>query len=416
MAESDDTAPAWGVAKTALFRAFVIFSLAYIAPIDAGTNLVIPWIGHHILRIEGDIPIQMTGSGDTMAQYVRLFLHTVVAIVGTGVWTVLAGARDRYEKGLHWFSFALRIVLAMTMAGYGFAKIFDGQFAQPDMGRLMQPYGESSPMGLLWTFMGHSRVYCIFTGAAEIVGGLLLLSRRTQTLGALVVIGVMTNVVMLNFCYDVPVKLYSMRLLMMAMFIAGLDRDRLLALFVRHRAVDVPPVPQLYRKPRAHLVGQIMKGLYAAFLVLSATIAYTFFVPGRGAASSDPIVGLWNVESYQEGGEDVPPLLTDENRWHRFVIRPWGRGVVVGMDGARDRYQAELDEDAGTLELIDADEDSDEKTVVFSFSFVRGEDSDGEILTLTDDRLTIELRKVDPDTFLLRNRGFHFVQEYPFNR
>jgi hypothetical protein len=39
--------------------------------------------------------------------------------------------------------------------------------------RLLKPYGESSPMGLLWTFMGYSTGYNLFTGGAEALGGLL---------------------------------------------------------------------------------------------------------------------------------------------------------------------------------------------------------------------------------------------------
>lgn len=57
-------------------------------------------------------------------------------------------------------------------------------------------------MGLLWNFIGASAAYTIFTGVAEVLGGLLLVARRTALLGALVCIGVMSNVVLLNFSYD----------------------------------------------------------------------------------------------------------------------------------------------------------------------------------------------------------------------
>jgi hypothetical protein len=50
--------------------------------------------------------------------------------------------------------------------------------------------------------------------------------------GALVSIGVMSPVVALNFCYDVPVKLYSSHLLAMKVFLILPDLRRLLNLFV----------------------------------------------------------------------------------------------------------------------------------------------------------------------------------------
>ncbi|MFM1882053.1 MAG: hypothetical protein RJA05_462 [Planctomycetota bacterium] len=71
---------------------------------------------------------------------------------------------------------------------------------------LLQQYGDSSPMGLMWTFMRASPAYVMFAGWMETIGGLLLLFRRTQLLGAMLVAGVMANVFVLNMCYDVPVE------------------------------------------------------------------------------------------------------------------------------------------------------------------------------------------------------------------
>src|SRR5947199_1204250 len=106
------------------------------------------------------------------------------------------------------------------MLSFGAYKVIKSQFPAPSLDRLLEPYGDSSPMGLLWTFMGASKAYTIFGGFAEMLGGALLTVRRTTLLGALVCIGVITNIVMLNFSYDVPVKLYSTHLLLMAIFLA----------------------------------------------------------------------------------------------------------------------------------------------------------------------------------------------------
>ena len=105
------------------------------------------------------------------------------------------------------------------MLSYGFAKLYPLQFVPPFMTTLTETYGESSPMGILWTFMGASAAYTRFCGMAEVTAGLLLLFRRTTTVGALVATGAMLNVAALNFCYDVPVKLYSVHLVLMSIFL-----------------------------------------------------------------------------------------------------------------------------------------------------------------------------------------------------
>src|SRR5262249_24545008 len=113
----------------------------------------------------------------------------------------------------------VRYALALILIGYGLAKVVKTQFQAPSGVRLLEPFGQSSPMGLLWTFMGFSTAYTFFAGASEVLGGVLLLWRRTTTLGAMVSAAVLFHIVMLNFCYDVPVKLYSAHLFLMAVLL-----------------------------------------------------------------------------------------------------------------------------------------------------------------------------------------------------
>src|ERR1044071_6897724 len=101
--------------------------------------------------------------------------------------------------------------------------------------------GGTSPMRLMWAFMGYSLPYTVFAGLAEVTGGVLLLWRRTATLGALVVAIVMTNVVLMNLCYDVPVKLFSTLLLVFAIAIGLPDARRLLGAVLGRAAAELPP-------------------------------------------------------------------------------------------------------------------------------------------------------------------------------
>ena len=89
----------------------------------------------------------------------------------------------------------------------GWAKVLPGQFGPGvDPIYLTQQVGQLTPSNLLWTFMGASRGYTIFAGIVETTGGVLLLTRRTATLGALISAAAMSNVLMLNLAYDVNVK------------------------------------------------------------------------------------------------------------------------------------------------------------------------------------------------------------------
>ena len=136
-----------------------------------------------------------------------------------------------------------RYYLATTMLTYGWIKLFPLQFPAPGPDRLLQAYGDSSPMGIAWTFVGASAGYQMFGGLMELVGGYLLFWRRTTFLGALVVAGVMTNVAAMNLFYDVPVKLFSTHLILMALFLAAPDLPRLFGLLLFNVPTAAKPAP-----------------------------------------------------------------------------------------------------------------------------------------------------------------------------
>src|ERR1700735_2280424 len=86
--------------------------------------------------------------------------------------------------------------------------------------------------------MGYSTTYTFFGGCAELLPACLLLFRRTALLGSLLAFAVMLNVVMLNFCYDVPVKLCSLNLLLLSMFLVLPDTSRLYRIFILNASVQ----------------------------------------------------------------------------------------------------------------------------------------------------------------------------------
>jgi len=77
---------------------------------------------------------------------------------------------------------------------------------------LLQPLGDKSPAGLLWAFVGYSVPYQMFAGFTELLASLLLLTRRTLAIGALVALVATVNVAAFNLFYDVDIKLFSLNL------------------------------------------------------------------------------------------------------------------------------------------------------------------------------------------------------------
>ena len=165
-----------------------------------------------------------------------------LAIVGTLVWS-LATRRRSHPSVQKWFTVVLRFAVGATMFTYGFAKVFPLQMPPPSLQRLLEPYGNFSPMGVLWYSVGASPAYEMFVGSAEVAGGLLLMIPPLATLGALITLADVVEVFTLNMTYDVPVKLFSFHLILMSLFLLAPDARRLLNALVLDRPADRSTVP-----------------------------------------------------------------------------------------------------------------------------------------------------------------------------
>ncbi|MEY4010592.1 MAG: hypothetical protein RLZZ93_1284 [Actinomycetota bacterium] len=297
------------------------------------------WIGKLVFGVE--ITVFPNGSGDTTYNWVQFASHLVFAAVATAAWSAVDRRRPSYPWLKDGLWIAMRFVLASAMFGYGINKVFGLQFPEPGLQRLLQDYGDSSPMGLLWTFMGASQPYTMFAGWMETIGGLLLCFRRTQLVGALWTAGVMANVFALNMFYDVPVKIYSFHLLALAMVIAAPDMQRLARLFLLNRPV-----------PRADLRGpwtnRTMRRV--AFGVKLAWVGFTVPLmfwqmsemryPYGALAPRGELDGTWEVREFRRDGVELPPIITDAVRWRYLTLidRPeWKQGIVTHMKGVNAR-------------------------------------------------------------------------------
>ena len=269
-------------------------------------------------------------------------------------------------------------------------------------------------MGILWTFMGASESYSIFTGAGETLGGLLLTTRRTTLLGAIVSLGVIGHVAMLTFCYDVPVKLFSLHLLAMVTYLIAPDLGRIATMFLMNRGADAVEIhPLLGRKwlDRTAIVARTL--LVSAYLGLALLNAYEGRKLFGDLSPRSPLYGIWQVDEFEVDGKVRPPLVTDAERWRCVVFDHPTMLAVQLMSDRRIRYMLNLDPSAKTMVLTKRDDPAWKVELTYQ------EPEPGVIaLEGTIDRQTIraKLRRTDNPDFLLINRGFHWINEYPFNR
>jgi uncharacterized membrane protein YphA (DoxX/SURF4 family) len=373
-----------------------------------------PWLEVHVLGLRQAVPVEPTGSGDAMFNYVQNLCILALAVVATLVWTLLDRRRHDYRWLLHWVRVYVRYALAVILLSYGMNKVIKLQFPFPSLDRMLQPFGTMSPMGLLWRFMGFSKPYTFFAGAMEVLGGMLLFFRRTTTLGALVVISVMTNVVMLNFSYDVPVKLYSMNLLLMAVFLLAPDLRRVADVLLFNR----PAAPANLASPltaRWAKIGALaVKVIFIGFILLLFTKLDLEGEKVYGEkAPRSPLYGIYEVDELIRNGQIVPPLITDASRWRNVVMGRKSSFTVKLMDDTVMHYSVKYDTANRRMTLSTFAP----KAPSYLWVYARP-DKDHLVLQgrFLKDALTVKLRRIDESKFLLVSRGFHWISEVPLNR
>lgn len=404
---------AWSIPKRAAFRFGFIYLALYELPWAIKRPLlpdwrraaesvgafegVVRWFGHHVLGVVDPLPKEYPGGGDTLFQWSRVALLLLVATLGAAVWTGLDRKRTGYPLLLDFLRVYVRYGLAFTMLFYGIVKVFPIQFAAPTLlGDLLEPFGNLSPMGLLWKFMGFSRAYTLFSGLVEVLGSALLFWRRTTFLGALLVAVATANVLVLNLSYDVPVKLYSAHLLAMALFLAAPDGVRVLRSLLWRQPVDFPPL----REPLPWAQVNRTRPWVKAAVVIWCSFATVFFTLKQGGATRPTppaLYGVWRVESY---GSSAPVGTS----WHRVVITEWSELAVERLDGEQVRFTLKDDPSVSTASLSN-------ETKKMALKYIRP-DADHLVLEGEMDGvpMSLQLRR-DSQEFLLTSRGFHWVQE-----
>lgn len=421
----------WSLPRLLGFRFGFVYVLLFIIPlgfefipletvraeVTAGWARCGAWVGEHVLGLDGPLVTEETGSGDRTVDYVLLLGYATLASAATVCWSVFGRGQREHARLARLLHVVVRYALAYMMFAYGIIKLYGGQFPVPGTSRLLRTYGESSPMGLLWTFMGASPAYVVFAGAAETLGGALLLFRRTATLGALLLTFVLTNVVMMNLCYDVPVKINSSHYLAMCLLVMLPDLRRLANVLVFDRpALPAPPVPATRRR-WARLARPVLKYGATAFVVWSVHQDVAEMRDWQRPRTW--FADWWEVESFRRDGAEVPAVITDATRWRRLRFESYEQYSLVrwhNMDGSSgDLFTAAVDDAAASMTWTRREDGKPDDRYTLRFQRL-----DADHLRLEGSvegaAIVVTLTRLRADKTRLLTRGFHWINERGYNR
>ncbi len=377
------------------------------------------WVGRSIFGI--DVPLDDVNGGETLFFWIQWFWILAASAAIAVAWTLVARRRT-YDSWVPALRLVIRLVLAASLIEYGMTKVFLTQFPAPPLTALVTPVGEMTLSALLWTTIGSAPAYQIATGLVETLAGVLLLMPWTVTLGALLGLISLVQVLLLNLTFDIGVKLVTAHLVVMALILlAPAARQFLMGAgsrgegspaagkWVGSRGTESPAAdPTIAFSSRRAAAAQITFCIW--LLGVQTWINWSFWeVAGGGRPKSD-FYGIWNVETLSVNGETRPAELNDyDRRWRRVIFDDPTQFVVQRTDDSFARYGASIDRSQGTMTLTKGGSRN------WSSRFTLDRPSANR-LTLAGEmdgqQIEAQLQLVDRTAFPLLNSSFRWVRPH----
>jgi hypothetical protein len=298
------------------------------------------WTGSHVFNIHHSYTSEL--ASDSTGLYLDLLNTMVISIVAAMIWTAFNKKQEGNSRLSYRFTAFTRYFLALHLLIYGFNKIFKTQFYLPEPNTLYTTIGGSSKDLLYWSTMGLSRPYTIFLGTVETIAAVLLLWRRTVMAGSLFAAMVLMNIVVINFSFDISVKLFSCFLLFLSIVLLLAQYKSWLNILLRKNNPATAWSPGWTRRRRKTFAW--IKAM--VIILLFAESTWVYFSAGNfndDKAPRPPLHGAYHVQSFVINGDTLLPLLTDTTRWKMVFIHRRNYFIVQMMDDKMRDYELDLD-------------------------------------------------------------------------
>jgi hypothetical protein len=126
----------------------------------------------------------------------------------------------------------IRYCIAFNLASFGWKKFYGLQFIVPSEISNM-PMNQQSGEWLTWYYFGYSHAFGIIIALIQIVGGYLLLFRRTLLIGSVILFSLLLNLTLINVFYQMNAgaMLQSVLLTIGVLYLIVLDSKKLIDFF-----------------------------------------------------------------------------------------------------------------------------------------------------------------------------------------
>ncbi len=223
-----------------------------------------------------------------------------------------------------------RYVVAGALFHSGMRMVLNLAGIHPGPVEWVTPLGEMSGAQFAGIWLGCTPAFQMLGGLVEIAAGLLLLSRRTTTLGASMAAACFSNAVMLDLCFRPSPWIGDAGLFALSLYLVAIDWRVLVNLLLLDGPTTPAPIKPTWETPPLRQIGLILKACVLIYFIYASGFR-TVRMKQDSEAQSE-LSGAWSVASFSPANAGL------RNRWkvvaidrhaERFTVRTANGGGMT---------------------------------------------------------------------------------------
>jgi hypothetical protein len=162
----------------------------------------------------------------------------------------------------------IRYCIAFTIASFGWKKFYGLQFIVPTEISNM-PMNQQSGEWLTWYYFGYSHAFGIIIAVIQIIGGYLLLFKKTWLIGSILLFSLLFNLTLINIFYhmNAGALLQSILLTIGVLYLVLLDLRKLIDFFFKSKSsLQSVQVNGVFLKNMLRLSAIVLSLLFTIYL------------------------------------------------------------------------------------------------------------------------------------------------------
>ncbi|WP_445454761.1 hypothetical protein [Flavobacterium sp. 25HG05S-40] len=295
---------------------------------------IVTFFNDHLLHVKEVLNINGNGSGDTSYAWAEFYTIIMLSFFIAILWSLLDKKDKPNSMFTYWLPNLIRYNIIFVGLSYGIIKIFAQQMPFPTLSQLATPLGDFLPMRLSWMFMGYSQPYQMFSGVMELMVALLLLYKRTIPLGLIIGLGVFVNVFALNLSYDIPVKLYSMQIVLCCLYLLLIDYKKYLNFFILGKpATPTNNYEHRFTKRWQRIITIAFKAVFLLFFIGWNIVDCIRWHQETHTLENICIPhGVYNIKTFKKNHRITAIDAMDTLSWKDFVFDKQKKGSMKTKD------------------------------------------------------------------------------------